>query len=203
MYAQEAAARAARGDAAAVAASNCDQAHDQLAVLTGRLPADFTPVQFELDRLVLPADLPLGVPSELVERRPDVRAAEAQLHAATAAGRRGRSPICCRNSRITGDIGSYRDLLVHDLFKPGTGFWSIGANATQTLFSGGTLLHRKRAADAALDQAGAEYTLRGADGISKRRRRPACARLRMRDALEAAGRAERCAEEPRGGDGSN
>jgi outer membrane protein TolC len=44
-----------------------------------------------------------------------------------------------------------------DLFKPGTGFWSIGANATQTLFEGGTLLHRKRAADAALDQAGAAY----------------------------------------------
>ena len=44
-----------------------------------------------------------------------------------------------------------------DLFKPGTGFWSIGANATQTLFAGGTLLHRKRAAEAALDQAGAAY----------------------------------------------
>ena len=44
-----------------------------------------------------------------------------------------------------------------DLFKPGTGFWTIGANATQTLFEGGTLLHRKRAADAALDQAAAMY----------------------------------------------
>jgi outer membrane protein TolC len=43
------------------------------------------------------------------------------------------------------------------LFKPGTGFWAIGANATQTLFAGGTLLHRKRAADAALDQAGSMY----------------------------------------------
>jgi outer membrane protein TolC len=43
------------------------------------------------------------------------------------------------------------------LFKPGTGFWTVGANATQTLFAGGTLLHRKRAADAALDQAGAAY----------------------------------------------
>ena len=44
-----------------------------------------------------------------------------------------------------------------DLFKAGTGFWSLGANATQTLFAGGTLIHRKRAADAALDQAGAMY----------------------------------------------
>jgi NodT family efflux transporter outer membrane factor (OMF) lipoprotein len=58
--------------------------HDLLAVLTGHLPADFKPVRFELDQLLLPTDLPLGVPSRLVERRPDVRAAEAQLHAATA-----------------------------------------------------------------------------------------------------------------------
>ena len=57
---------------------------------------------------------------------------------------------------ITGNVGSTATAM-SDLFKPGTGFWSIGANATQTLFDGGTLLHRKRAADAALDQAGAAY----------------------------------------------
>lgn len=43
------------------------------------------------------------------------------------------------------------------MFKAGTGFWSIGATAAQTLFAGGTLIHRKRAADAVLDQAGAVY----------------------------------------------
>jgi outer membrane protein TolC len=43
------------------------------------------------------------------------------------------------------------------LFRPGTGFWTIGANAGQTLFAGGALIHRKRAADAALDQAAAQY----------------------------------------------
>ena len=47
--------------------------------------------------------------------------------------------------------------LFGQLFKPGTGFWSIGANATQTLFAGGTLIHRKRAAEAALDEAAAQY----------------------------------------------
>jgi NodT family efflux transporter outer membrane factor (OMF) lipoprotein len=130
-------------------------ARDQLAVLTGHLPAEFKPVRFELDQLVLPADVPLGVPSQLVERRPDVRAAEAQLHAATA-----QVGVAIANLlpqlTITGNIGSTATLL-SDLFKPGTGFWSIGANATQTLFDGGTLIHRKRAADAALDQAGAAY----------------------------------------------
>jgi NodT family efflux transporter outer membrane factor (OMF) lipoprotein len=131
------------------------QARDQLAVLTGHPPAEFKPLHFELEQLVLPADLPLGVPSQLVERRPDVRAAEAQLHAATA-----QVGIAIANLlpqlTITGNIGSTATLL-SDLFKPGTGFWSIGANATQTLFEGGTLIHRKRAADAALDQAGAVY----------------------------------------------
>jgi NodT family efflux transporter outer membrane factor (OMF) lipoprotein len=131
------------------------QARDQLAVLTGHLPADFKPVRFELDKLVLPTDLPLGVPSQLVERRPDVRAAEAQLHAATA-----QVGVAIANLlpqvTITGDIGSTATLF-SELFKPGTGFWSIGANATQTLFAGGTLIHRKRAADAALDQAAAQY----------------------------------------------
>jgi NodT family efflux transporter outer membrane factor (OMF) lipoprotein len=131
------------------------QARDQLAALTGRLPADFKPAPIELDQLVLPTDLPLGVPSQLVERRPDVRAAEAQLHAATA-----QVGVAIANLlpqlTITGDIGSTATLL-SDLFKPGTGFWNLGANATQTLFDGGTLIHRKRAADAALDQAAAQY----------------------------------------------
>lgn len=131
------------------------QTHDQLADLTGHLPPDLKPVQLELDQLVLPTELPLGVPSQLVDRRPDVRAAEAQLHAATA-----QVGVAIANMlpqiTITGDWGSTATFM-QDLFKPGTVFWNIGGNATQTLFAGGTLLHRKRAADAALDQAAAMY----------------------------------------------
>jgi NodT family efflux transporter outer membrane factor (OMF) lipoprotein len=131
------------------------QTRDQLAALTGHLPADFKSPAIDLDQLVLPTDLPLGVPSRLVERRPDVRGAEAQLHSATA-----QVGVAIANLlpqiTITGDIGSTAPLLA-ELFKPGTGFWSIGANATQTLFAGGTLIHRKRAADAALAAAAAQY----------------------------------------------
>jgi NodT family efflux transporter outer membrane factor (OMF) lipoprotein len=131
------------------------QARDQLAALTGRLPADFVPERFTLEQLSLPTDLPLGVPSQLVERRPDVRAAEAELHAATA-----QVGVAIGNLlpqlTITGRIGSTASQFT-DLFKVGTGFWSLGANASQTLFAGGTLIHRKRAADAALDQAAAQY----------------------------------------------
>ena len=131
------------------------QARDQLAVLIGHLPADYQPANLELEHLVLPTDLPLGVPSQLVERRPDVRAAEAQLHSATAQVGVATANLLPQVT-ITGDLGSTSALFA-DLFKPGTGFWSIGGNAAATLFDGGTLIHRKRAADAALDQAAAQY----------------------------------------------
>jgi outer membrane protein TolC len=44
-----------------------------------------------------------------------------------------------------------------ELFKAGTGFWNLGANGTLTLLDGGSGYHHVRAADAALDQAGADY----------------------------------------------
>lgn len=154
VYAQDAALAALEGTLPPLS-KQLHQTEDQLAVLTGHLPADFKGSHVELDRLVLPTDLPLGVPSQLVDRRPDVRAAEAQLHAATA-----QVGVAIANMlpqfTITGDLGSTATLL-HDLFKPGTGFWSLGVNGAQTLFEGGTLIHRKRAADAAMDQAGAQY----------------------------------------------
>jgi NodT family efflux transporter outer membrane factor (OMF) lipoprotein len=133
------------------------QARDALAVLTGHLPSEFKSVPFELDQLVLPADLPLGVPSQLVERRPDVRAAEAQLHSATAQVGVATANLLPQVT-ITGNLGSSATLM-SDLFKSGTGFWTIGANAAQTLFAGGTLVHRKRAAEQALEQAAAMYRL--------------------------------------------
>ena len=171
------------------------QARDQLAVLTGRLPADFRSAPIMLEALSLPADLPLGVPSQLVERRPDVRAAEAQLHAATA-----QVGVATANMlpqlTITGDIGSTAALFA-DLFKPGTGFWNLGVNASQTLFAGGTLIHRKRAADAALDQAAAQY--RGAVLAAFQNVADALHALDSdADALQAASRAEDAAQKSLG-----
>jgi NodT family efflux transporter outer membrane factor (OMF) lipoprotein len=171
------------------------QARDQLAVLTGRFPADFTPAGFTLEQLSLPTDLPLCVPSQLVERRPDVRAAEAQLHAATA-----QVGVAIANLlpqlTITGDIGSTAALFA-DLFKPGTGFWNLGVNASQTLFAGGTLIHRKRAADAALDQAAAQY--RGAVLTAFQNVADALHALDSdADALQAASRAEDAAQKSLG-----
>ena len=95
------------------------------------------------------------MPSQLVERRPDVRAAEAQLHAATAQVGVATANLLPQFT-ITGDIGSSATAMQRSL-QGGHGILELGANATQTLFAGGTLIHRKRAAEAALDQAAAMY----------------------------------------------
>jgi NodT family efflux transporter outer membrane factor (OMF) lipoprotein len=132
-----------------------DQQRDMLAVLTGHLPSDAPSSQFELDAITLPATIPLGVPSRLVERRPDVRAAEAQLHAATA-----NVGVAIANMlpqiTLSGSLGTVATQTAQ-IFSAQSEFWSAGASLSQTLFAGGTLLHRERAARAALDQAGAQY----------------------------------------------
>jgi NodT family efflux transporter outer membrane factor (OMF) lipoprotein len=190
VYAQEAALAQLEASLPALR-RQLEQTHDQLAVLTGRFPSDFQPLDLRLERLTLPMDLPIGIPSQLVERRPDVRAAEAQLHAATA-----QVGVAITNMlpqfTITANVGSTATAL-SDLFKAGTGFWSLGANASQTLFAGGTLLHRKRAADAALDQAGAAYkssVLTAFQNVADALH----ALSNDADALDSASRAEQAAE---------
>jgi NodT family efflux transporter outer membrane factor (OMF) lipoprotein len=190
VYAQEAALAQLEASLPALR-RQLDQTHDQLAVLTGRFPSDFQPLDMRLERLTLPMDLPLGVPSQLVERRPDVRAAEAQLHAATAQVGVAITDMLPQFT-ITANVGSTATAL-SDLFKAGTGFWSLGANASQTLFAGGTLLHRKRAADAALDQAGAAYkssVLTAFQNVADALH----ALSNDADALDSASRAEQAAE---------
>lgn len=132
-----------------------DQQHDMLAVLTGQLPSEAPVSEIKLDQLTLPLTIPVGVPAQLVERRPDVRAAEAQLHAATA-----EVGVAIANMlpqiTLTGAIGN-TSTNISSLFNGATEFWSAGASLTQTLFAGGTLYHRERAARAGLDVAGAQY----------------------------------------------
>jgi NodT family efflux transporter outer membrane factor (OMF) lipoprotein len=131
------------------------QTRDQLTALLGRLPSEEPAQQFTLDKLTLPPDIPVSLPSKLVEQRPDVRQAEANLHSASA-----QVGVALANMlpQFELDAGAGSSALaLHDLFGPYTGFWSVGGSLTQTLFDAGALLHRKRAADAALDQAADEY----------------------------------------------
>ena len=132
-----------------------EAARHLLAVLTGRLPSDADLTTLELTALALPADVPVGVPSELVTRRPDVRAAEANLHAATAEV--GVAVTSLLPQITLGAALGTSTTAIQDLFRTYTKFWSAGATLSQTLFAGGANVHRVRAARAALDGAGANY----------------------------------------------
>jgi NodT family efflux transporter outer membrane factor (OMF) lipoprotein len=131
------------------------QTRDALTALLGKLPSQEPQDTFQLEELTLPATLPVSLPSRLVEQRPDVRQAEENLHFASAQAGVALADMLPQ-FLITGNWGSTA-LAAGDLFKTGTGFWDIGASLTQTLFDAGALLHKHRAADAALDQAGAQY----------------------------------------------
>ncbi|HEX4389601.1 MAG TPA: efflux transporter outer membrane subunit [Steroidobacteraceae bacterium] len=131
------------------------QLRDLLAVLAGHFPADSPAAHFELTSLTLPQDLPLSLPSALVEQRPDVRQAQANLHDASAKigiAIANRFP----NITLSANTGSTA-LAMNELFTTGTGFWSIGAELTAPIFQGGTLLHQEHAAKAAYRQAAEQY----------------------------------------------
>jgi NodT family efflux transporter outer membrane factor (OMF) lipoprotein len=128
---------------------------DLLAALTGRLPANFQPPQLSLADLSLPREVPVSLPADLVRQRPDVRIAEENLHAANA---EVGVAIAAMLPNITlSATGGSAATAIGQLFGAGTSFWSIGANVAQTVFDGGALLARERAARAALDQAKAQY----------------------------------------------
>jgi NodT family efflux transporter outer membrane factor (OMF) lipoprotein len=131
------------------------QTRDALTALLGRLPSDEPEETFRFDDLTLPTDLPVSLPSKLIEQRPDVRQAEENLHAASAAVGVALANMLPQFT-INADLGSSA-LKLGQLFTPYTGFWDVGASLTQTLFDAGALLHKRRAADAALDQAAAQY----------------------------------------------
>jgi len=130
------------------------QQRDLLAVLAGEFPNQELPERFELSSFQLPRELPLTVPSQLVEQRPDVRQAEENLHSASAligVAHANRLP----SFALTADAGSMALIFSH-FFTEG-GFWDLGGGLTQPVFQGGTLLHRERAAVAAYTQADEQY----------------------------------------------
>jgi NodT family efflux transporter outer membrane factor (OMF) lipoprotein len=129
---------------------------DLLTALIGRLPSQEPAEKFELASLELPRELPVSLPSKLVEQRPDIQSAEAQLHAASA---QIGVAIAAQLPQftLTGNAGTVANQIGQLIITPGTAFWTVAGNVAQTIFDAGTLLHKKRAADAAFDQAAAIY----------------------------------------------
>jgi len=131
------------------------QQRDLLAALIGRLPSEQPKARFDLASFQLPEDLPVSLPAQLVDQRPDIRAAEANMHAASAAIGVAIAAMLPQIS-LTANPGLTATTLAQ-VFTPSAAFWSLAGSATQTLFDGFTLLHKRRAADAAFEQAAAQY----------------------------------------------
>ncbi len=128
-----------------------------LSALTGRLPGQGGMPDFKMDSLHLPATLPVSLPSELVRQRPDIRASEALFHKASAAVGVATANLYPKIT-LSGGYGVESSSL-SDLFTSQNTFGSLGAGLLQPLFHGGELRAKRRAAEAAYEQAAAQYQL--------------------------------------------
>ncbi len=128
-----------------------DALNDQLAVLLGQSPAEARIPGLSLASLHLPDTLPLSLPSALVRQRPDIRAAEALLHQASANVGRATANLYPQ-IELSGGGGA-----VGTSFLNGGDIWNVGASLTQPIYNGGALRAEKREAEAAYQEAGSVY----------------------------------------------
>ncbi|HEU0196457.1 MAG TPA: efflux transporter outer membrane subunit [Nevskiaceae bacterium] len=132
-------------------------AQASLAALVGTTPAQFQAPHLTLANFHMPANLPVSLPSQLIVQRPDILAAQALLHAASA---KVGLAIAARlpSFSLSADYGALSDRGV-DFFNASNALWVLGGNITAPLFDGGTLSAKEDAAKAALKQAEAQYRL--------------------------------------------
>jgi NodT family efflux transporter outer membrane factor (OMF) lipoprotein len=135
--------------------SQLAQERNLLATYVGALPADYAGAEITLDSLTLPQDLPVSLPSKFVEQRPDIREYSALLHQATA-------QIGVATANMLPQLtlsGSYGGIATKfsDMFSPASAVWSAIAGVSQPIFKGGQLVHQRRAAIAAAQEAAANY----------------------------------------------
>jgi NodT family efflux transporter outer membrane factor (OMF) lipoprotein len=128
---------------------------DLLTALLGRYPSEEPLERFTLPSLQLPQDVPVSLPSTLIEQRPDVRLAEEQMHSASALVGVATANML-PNFTINAN-GGYTALTLAGLLHPFNAFWLLSGNVTQTVFDAGNLLHLRRQAEANYDQTGWAY----------------------------------------------
>jgi len=123
-----------------------DEARHQMALLVGKSPAEWTAPDFDMAKLTVPTDVPVSLPSELVRRRPDILAAQAEMHAATAA-----VGVAVANQypdiRLSANI-TQSGLSPEKLFNYNASGWQLLSGVTAPIFHGGTLKAQRQAAEA-------------------------------------------------------
>lgn len=131
------------------------EARNGLAVLLGISPGELEATDWSLWNIKLPAQVPVALPSELVHKRPDILAAEARLHSATAA-------IGVATARLYPSVtlgASFTQMAKgpDDLFSGNANSFNLLGGITGPLFHGGSLKAGKRAAEAEAEAAAARY----------------------------------------------
>ncbi|MBS0363100.1 MAG: efflux transporter outer membrane subunit [Proteobacteria bacterium] len=123
-----------------------DAARHQMALLTGNAPAAWTAPDFDLARLAAPDEVPVSLPSALVRNRPDILAAEADLHAATAA-----VGVAIANQypdlRLSA-MWTQEAIKPENIFKGSAAAWDLLGGVSAPIFHGGTLKAQRQAAEA-------------------------------------------------------
>ena len=132
------------------------QTRNQLAVLIGKFPDEVRLPELDLSVFQLPQSLPVSLPSDLVRQRPDIRSAETVLHQTNA--RIGvAQALMFPQLTLSGSFGTAATSSNKLFGDPATEIWNIGASLLQPIFHAGQLQARKRGAQAAYDQAFAQY----------------------------------------------
>jgi NodT family efflux transporter outer membrane factor (OMF) lipoprotein len=133
------------------------QTRHALATLIGDLPSESQLPQFNLEELSLPRELPITLPSNLIRQRPDIKAAEALLHAANAhigVTKANMFPQLV----LTGSVGDVNNNF-RNLFTNSSNVWNIASQLLQPIFRGGAMIAQENSAIAAYEKAFAQYRL--------------------------------------------
>ncbi len=131
------------------------KAKHRLALLTGTTATEMGMLDIALDRMMLPQQVPMIVPSQLVQQRPDIRLAEARLlQSASAVGVATANRYPTLN--LTASFGSTSNQ-IDELLDSGTAVWGIGAGLLYPLFHGDALKAREQSAVANYQQQAANY----------------------------------------------
>ncbi|GBR02712.1 efflux transporter outer membrane subunit [Acetobacter oeni] len=128
--------------------------HDEIAALANDMPDAPTP-EFELDRFHLPENLPVSLPAQLIDQRPDIRTAQEYFHSACAL-----VGVAVANRLPNVQLGfspGFAAATISQMAVPGYGQWTLGAMLTQPLFDGFQLQHQEKGARLRYDQAAAQY----------------------------------------------